>query len=234
MPGQSAPIVSIPDVHVVPGDNHDPRLDAIDLRGASATARIRLLGFPDATSADEPDGICWLREVGSAGAFEAVTIDIADGIVAIAVPGKPMEGRLCLVGHEPTPVLALPLDRTLEVALQPLVTVAVQFVRDDDTACGFGLEARGTPSASRAGEPPQLLNSTGLDADWHGLHEWAPIDAAGRASLRVAGAARHDVSVAKLGLLGVNRRAHWPDVVLHAPGETGGTVRLRVKRGELE
>lgn len=113
-------------------------------------------------------------------------------------------------------------------------TVAVQFVRDDEIACGFGLEARSTPSVSSAGDPPQLLNTTGMHADWHGLHEWAPIDAAGRASLRVANAARHDVSVAKLGLFGVNRRAHWPDVVLHAPGETGGTVRLRVKRGELE
>lgn len=233
MPGQSAPIVSIPDVHVAPGDNHDPRLDAIDLRDACATARIQVLGFHGAPSADEPDGICWLREVGSSGAFEAVAIDIADGIVAIAVPGKPMEGRLCLVGHEPTPVLALPLDRTLEVTLQPLATVAVQFVRDDDTACGFGLEARGTPSASRAGEPPQLLNTTGLDADWHGLHEWAPIDAAGRASLRVGNAARHDVSVAKRGLGRITTLATWRDQSMLSPRSSGEPFRIRVDHGTL-
>lgn len=233
LPGQSTPIVTIPEVQVAPGDNRDARLAAIDLPAAGATATIRLLGYTAPPSAEEPEGICWLREVGSSGAFEAVAVEVVDSQVHLALPPTPMEARLCLTGYEPLPVQTLPLDRVHEVTLEPLATVAVVFVRDDGSPCGSGLEARASQAAANATGTPPLRNDTGMDADWNGLHTWAQIDESGRASLLVARSLSHDILVAKHGLLRMTTLAQWRSTELLAPRAGSEPIRILVSREEL-
>jgi hypothetical protein len=234
LPGQSTPIVTIDDVLVAPGDNHDTRLASIDLRRVGNTAMVRLLGYTAPSSAEQSGGICWLREAGSSGPFEAVAIDVVDSHVRIAVPLRPMDARLCLLGYEPSPVQTLPLDRLYEVTLEPLATVAVVFVRDDGSACGSGIEARATQASADATSTPPLRNDTGIDADWNGLHTWARIDDSGSTRLLVARSRSHDILVAKRALGRMTMLAQWRSTELLSARAGSEPIRIAVRHDELK
>ncbi|MFN7671299.1 MAG: hypothetical protein ACK5S5_12710 [Planctomycetota bacterium] len=209
MPGQNHPIVTIADVRVQPGDNHDPRLAAIDLQGVESIVKVKLHGFTAVAPTGEAAGICWLREVGSAGAFAAIAINLVGSSVDIPVPQVPIEARICLRGYEPLPLQRLLPGSTVDVTVDLLSEVLVKFVGDDGSPCAIGLEARASRSLTSAGDHPPLANGTGIDADWDGIHEWLTIDDAGCARLAVTRSRLHDVVIAKRGPLRMTALTQW-------------------------
>lgn len=201
--GQSRPFCEVNDIVIEGGENHDPRLDALEL---SDVAHLTLM-FRNADGGPIRDlltGMLFIRESGAAHRWSGRGFFSIKPNLTLTLPAGPHDLRICPRGSQPIELFGM--EGSAVVKLRPNIETSVVLEVDGDIDPMPYLRCRLQHSA-----PPGVEISTVFgDADelavgFSGYTEWVSLEPGTPAVLRAPGVGTYDLHIES------SRLRHVPD-----------------------